>query len=172
MKQAQFEIMGLAIAVVIISVGVLFLVTLSLSSSSGQDVTSVFQQDQFTKNTLDAYLKASHPACPQRSTQRYFLWSVTGGGASECRDETTWSEPGGLNDTLHRAITTYIGREYYFVVREDICEDPYGSGCEAVFESGTCDPTRDSTGGAGRQTIGKYPADGSVEIILWICNPQ
>lgn len=162
--------MGLAIAVVIISVGILFLVTLSLSAPQ-TDSTATFQEDQFTQNLLDAYLKTSNPDCPQRSVARYFVWNVTGIGSAQCQDPNTWDK---LNQTLDTAITTYIGREYKFEVRRDVCADVYGEGSDCVkqIQSGNCDPQTQSTGRAGRQTLTKHPLSGEIEIILWLCQAQ
>lgn len=163
--------MGLAIAVVIVSVGILFLVSLSLNQPP-DDSASVFQQDQFTQNVLDAYLKTSNPDCPARSVARYFVWNVTQAGDRDCRDPETWNRTGGLNETLHTAVQNYIGREYRFEVRSEVCAEIYGPGCDVVMESGTCRPQEESTGRAGRQTLTKHPQEGSVEIILWLCNAQ
>lgn len=168
MKKAQFEILGLAIAVVLVSVIVLFLVSLSIGDSQ-EDLTSVFQQDQFTQNLLDAYLKASHPACPDRSAARYFVWNVTGAGSAQCRDPATWDE---LNRTLDTAITQYIGRDYNFTVREKPCDDPFACNTPIAITSGNCNPETQGSSRAGRQTLTKHPRQGNIEITLWLCQAQ
>ena len=168
MKKAQFEILGLAIAVVLVSVVVLFLVSLSLNNPQ-EDATSIFQQDQFTQNLLDAYLKASHPACPDRSTARFFVWDATNTGNAACREEATWEQ---LNQSLDEAITNYMGLSYNFTVRDGTCQDPFECEEDIVRTSGTCNPQTQSASRAGRQTLTKYPRDGNIEITLWLCNPQ
>ena len=169
MRQAQFEILGLAIAVVLVSVIVLFIVTLSLGDSQ-ENLGSVFQQDQFTQNLLDAYLKASNPDCPERSVARYFVWNVTGAGSAQCRNPETWLK---LNDTLDTAITQYIGREYNFTVRKEPCEDPFNCDEETIaITSGNCNPQTQDASRAGRQTLTKHPQQGNIEITLWLCQAQ
>lgn len=171
MKQAQFEILGLAIVVIIISVGVLFLLTFTLNTET-HDPASQFFNEQFAQNTLDAFLKTTHPTigCEQYDNKEYYqLRYITQQGPTNCREETTQDE---LEETLNEIINEYQRVEYKFEVRENICPTATGdTNCNKLVEHGTCEPERTNLGRPGRQTIPKYPLPGSLEIVLWLCNP-
>ena len=169
MSRAQFEIMGLAIVMVLVSIGIFFVIALSINDP-GTDAAGQFVTDQFSQNLLDAFLKSTHPACPDDQVQDYFLYNATKSGPDECRQASTWEQ---LNQTLNQSIKQYIGREYYFSVRRDVCDGPMNcANNEEELRSGECDPRTATTGRAGRQTIPKYPQTGDVEIILWLCAAQ
>lgn len=169
MKQAQFEILGLAIVVIIISVGVLFLLTFTLNTET-HDPASQFFNEQFAQNTLDAFLKTTHPVagCEHYDNKEYLNLYVTREGEARCNNQTVLTE---ILETLDYVINEYQRVDYKLEVREDICPIGEETACVRIIEHGTCDPERVNIGRPGRQTIPNYPLPGSTEIVLWLCNP-
>lgn len=172
MKKAQFEIMGLAIVMVILSVAVFFLISLSLSDP-GDDLAGEFLTEQFAQNTLDAFLKSSHPApgCGRYSVSDHYVWIATNSGPPECVEQQYTDQ---LSSMIAQAAQ-YRGLEYRFQVRQEVCDNPLGSGCTKLVDEGSasCDPTTRNVGRAGRQTLPKDTGGSNdMELVLWLCAPQ
>jgi hypothetical protein len=166
MRKGQFEIMGLAIVVVIISMGVFFLLSLSLNGNNS-DPAGQFFNEQFAQNTLDVFLKSTHPECPRYEVKDFYQFYILPQSSpnDDCKADTTNTS---LAANLTQAIQNYQGVDFRFQVREEVDSTCTTSDCPAVIDVGTCDTQ--GVGRPGRQTIPKYPyGSGELEFVLWLC---
>lgn len=170
MKQAQFEILGLAVIVIIISIMIFF--ALSFSLQEQDDVTGQFLEEQFAQNLIDATLKTSLDGC-RGTISDYLISQATQvplrpiGNPSQQPACATSQGLEEIADAIETAISLYQNTEFYLEVRPETC-DLFDDDCETLLERGQCD-IQESVGRPGRQPLSLYPQTGTMEIILWVC---